>query len=619
MKSTLFLLLNIITVNAYTQISGITVNPSKPEAGQKITITYIGELAKEGTKMSIILQHTPLNYSPIKGIPTQIINSQLVGSFTLPDSVSYFYIKIANKKEVDNNNGIGYGFNIYKNGKPARGTFLSEGYSIFWNKWNFNGDIDSKKTLNLIEKEYTLNPDMKKSTRHFYVETLSKVPNRKNEAFNLAKQYYDEILKTGIDERFTYYYATILANENFKERDSLLSIVSKKYPKGSLALNMKCQLLSAFSSYKPDTAIVIYKNIKRDFPNITIRRERTIIQDLLSAYSKKLDYENFNKTVNSLLEQDKSQQALIIIALTYNDLAWNLFEAVDLERAKTFAEKSINFHQQYDSLSTYYGEALGTYAAILSKLGDKKGAIFNQKRAVYLKNSIFPDVNQELIQYLIDDNQFEEAQAKAEEFIIDNESSPKIDSLYKATYITINGSEKGFENTLAKIKERAETENTKFLKDKLINVSAPDFELKDLNGKIVKLSDFRGSIVVLDFWATWCGPCIGSFPAMKKVMNELKDKSVKFLFIDTMESEELENKNEKVKKILNSKKVSDFHVLLDEIKDLNYQVTTAYNVPSIPAKFVIDNNGKIRYKSTGFSTDENLIKELKAVIEMISE
>lgn len=102
-------------------------------------------------------------------------------------------------------------------------------------------------------------------------------------------------------------------------------------------------------------------------------------------------------------------------------------------------------------------------------------------------------------------------------------------------------------------------------------------------------------------------------------MDELKDKSVKFLFIDTMESEELENKNEKVKKILDSKKVGDFHVLLDEIKDLNYKVTTAYNVPSIPAKFIIDNNGKIRYKSTGFSTDENLIKELKAVVKMISE
>lgn len=110
---------------------------------------------------------------------------------------------------------------------------------------------------------------------------------------------------------------------------------------------------------------------------------------------------------------------MIIIALTYNDLACNLFEAVDLERAKTFAEKSINFNQHYDSLSTYYGEALGTYAAILSKLGDKKGAIFNQRKAVYFKNNIFPDVNQQLIQYLIDDNQFEEARAKAEEFIID--------------------------------------------------------------------------------------------------------------------------------------------------------------------------------------------------------
>jgi peroxiredoxin len=488
------------------------------------------------------------------------------------------------------------------------------------NKFFFNGNIDSETALKLMEKEYALNPDMKKTTIHYYIETLSKVPSRKVEAINLAKNNFEEILNTGINENYSYRYANIIADGVYKVSDSLKTLVAQKYHTGFAAINRKLELLNRYSISKPDTAINLYENIKKDFPKISMGQKRFMIVELLAAYAQKFDFVNLNNTFDSLLKIDKSEQVFIMVADKFNDVAWSISKTnKDLEQAKIIIEKSIIAHKNYDSLSTFYGNALDTYAGILSKLGDKKGAIINQKKAVYLKNNIFPDVNQQLIQYLIDDKQFKEARSKAEEFMIGNESSPKIDSLYKIAYMVTSDSEKGFENASAKIKEKADGENTKFLKQKLINVDAPDFELKDLNGKIVKLSDFRGSIVVLDFWATWCGPCIGSFPAMKKVMNELKDKSVKFLFIDTMESEELDNKNEKVKKILSSKKVSDFHVLLDEIKDLSYKVTTAYNVPSIPAKFIIDNNGKIRYRSTGFSTDENLIKELKTVVKLISE
>lgn len=294
-------------------------------------------------------------------------------------------------------------------------------------------------------------------------------------------------------------------------------------------------------------------------------------------------------------------------------------ENKDLKQAKVIIEKSILSYKHYDTLSTFYGNTLDTYAAILFKLGDKKSAITNQKKAVYLKNYSYPELNQRLIQYLIEDNQFHEVRIMSEEFIKDNVSNPIIDSLYRVAYLATTNNENEFEKENFKVKEKAENENIKALSKKVINVDAPDFKLKDLNGKSVKLSDFRGSIVVLDFWATWCAPCIGSFPAMKKVMTELKDKPVKFLFIDTLENEKIENRNEKIHKILKNKKVEDFHVLIDEMKDLNYEVTTAYNVQGIPAKFIIDTNGKIRYKSTGFGSEENLIKELKSVIKIISE
>lgn len=125
-----------------------------------------------------------------------------------------------------------------------------------------------------------------------------------------------------------------------------------------------------------------------------------------------------------------------------------------------------------------------------------------------------------------------------------------------------------------------------------VGESAPDWQLTDAAGKTHSLSEYRGKVVVMDFWATWCGPCAEVMPRMQKLHEKFADKGVLVFGINSWEKEN--------PVALMKKKHFSYELLLK-----GEQISEAYKVTILPVVYIVGDDGTIIYCHEGVD-DRNL-------------
>jgi len=133
---------------------------------------------------------------------------------------------------------------------------------------------------------------------------------------------------------------------------------------------------------------------------------------------------------------------------------------------------------------------------------------------------------------------------------------------------------------------------------------APGFELPDLDGEKHHLSDYRGKVVIVNCWATWCPPCRAEMPSMQRAWQQLQKEGIQMLGIDVGEDEET------IFQFL-----SDYPVEFPLLMDSDSSIIEKWGVQGLPTTYVIDPQGRIIYRAIGGREwdDPGLLKMVHAL------
>jgi len=120
------------------------------------------------------------------------------------------------------------------------------------------------------------------------------------------------------------------------------------------------------------------------------------------------------------------------------------------------------------------------------------------------------------------------------------------------------------------------------------NPEASDFELKDIDGATHRLSDYRGKVLIVNFWATWCPPCREEMPSMQRAWKKLEQEGIAMLAVNVGEDEDT---------IFQF--TANYPVEFPLLMDRDSAVTGAWPVRGLPTTFVVDPQGRLAYRAIG--------------------
>ena len=618
------LLLSLICAVALidAEAQNVTFSTNTPEAGKPLSFQYdpVGGSLDKLANVKCVAYTFINNKQKVLNLPLTKEGAIYKGNFTPADSTAIAVFTFSADGTRDNNLK-GYYTLFYKDGKPTA-------MAHYWDAQFYNGmgkafagvDVDKPRAIAAFEKAFDTDQKLKTTNGMPYFMLLYGMDKGNGE-----KVVMSEIASINAASEADHIRMAGLYNMVRKKplADSVYTIVKAKYPKGTYVYNQAANAIySEKDAAKKEEKLAL---IIKDF-NLDATKAANFYATIASAYSTAKNNEKFEEYANKI--ENKMTAAQL-----YNSYAWAGAEKKEnLAFATQISKKSLDLieaaksdpvpaiyaskEEYLEGLTNIYAMYADTYSVLLDHLGKSAEALKFQEIAVTQNKFSNPEMNARYVSFLAKAGQKDKVLTYAARFIKEGQGTEQMKADLKSVY---KGSQPFDAYYMVLERDAIEKEKAKFIKE-MINVPAPMFTLVNLKGETVSLAALKGKVVIVDYWATWCGPCIASFPGMQKAVDKYKnDPNVAFVFINTWQTEE--NREKVVKDWMAANPNYTFNVLLDtkNVKDPSkFDVIEQYKVEGIPTKFIVDGNGNIRFKKVGFSgTADGTVKELDMMITLV--
>ncbi len=536
-----------------------------------------------------------------KSIPLKKKGSAYEFSMKLPpkSTVLFFAVNDGEQNTVDNNHGKGYV--VYLKDPDAEGfeqTLLEEIQSAGMAGYFLKLDITSEDVLKAYDSLFATYPGLKTGSE-YATYLLVRFQNDKEGTRPELVAFAEKMAGKDDEKSLTAAYSIYNRLQMNQEMSALEKEAMEKYPKGEIAKNT---FMADVYSVRDREASYLSGKIEEyieKFGNPQDQNLEMLYYQLLMLYLEQKD------TLSMSKYQDRITDKNLWINI-YNSYAWRASggdltsPGEDLEFAGQMSRKSLDMieylmehpeeneggvdleglhHMCADTYALIlfkqkkYDQAFKYQHAIVEAVGDRMGTDGKERYAAFAEKAKGPEYAKDYL----------------EKQLLAGTDSRVMVELLQDIYAKLNLPENEFENIRKQYAESAAQKDRDEVIAMFGDTRAMDFTLTNLEGAEVALSDYTGKVVVLDFWATWCGPCISSFPHMQELVDQFKDEDVEFFFIDSWESTEPDKTKEKVDQFLEENKYN-FNVLFD----YNDEVISTYKVLGIPSRFLIDKSGNIR-------------------------
>jgi thiol-disulfide isomerase/thioredoxin len=596
MKQLLFLcLLAFLAVNTSNAQQRVMITPAYPERGQTVIITYDPSvpgalIPATGGPIAVVFSYSNF-YNQAWRMNMQRTGNKWTSSFVLPDYATFatFYLEsgdLVDKPAKDRHYEIG----VYKNKIPVKDASLYKAYSQ--SAQMGKSPLLADKQGALYKEELGRYPDNYEARLRLLTYEMSKATTAKEKAqFRaqaqqvIADKFHAAPTERGNINKVTMGYLIIGENTRL---DSIRRVIRERYPDSGVGR----ELMTEAVAQGKDTArqISFFENeLKKETPENT--ESFTEMHSILfQYYAVKKDSTKALYHARFITSRGKEDPYKL---LSWQRIAQTLLDNhLALDSARSYAQQALDSVQHYPvGVIRYFPETGYIYPAVEDSV--RQATIRKGSRHL---NSILGLIAMKQQQFAVADKRMEAA--------VDEDADKETLDNAAAYYQQTNNTSK-----LAQLQEfRKQLLIAKVKKQRINRPAPPLTNFVDMKGKPVSAASLMGKIVVIDFWATWCVPCMQEMPYLQNLYNQYKENpDVVFMIINSGAKNTLAD----AQGWSGNKKYS-FPVYYNT----DPEIADKFRFNIIPASYLINKEGNIIFSNIGFEGPE-VEEKLKQQLEML--